>query len=118
MWRPWFIAFLVCVPAFGEVQKEGTTLSVGPEGVSVSGGDRNLGFSAQDGNAQVNFSLTGSPPTYVAPIQSQSPYLVVPNPTYQPPRPSSALTDSDTFFKSIGKDYELPKEYRHRRKDQ
>jgi hypothetical protein len=116
MWRAWLI--LISLTAFAETQQQGTTLSIGPGGVSVSGGDRTLGFSAQDGKAEMNFSVTGNPPIYQAPVQSQSPYLVVPNPSYRPPGPTSALTDSETFFKGIGKDYELPKEYRHRRKDQ
>lgn len=115
MWR--LCLLLISLNSFAETQQQGTSLSIGPDGVSVSGGDRNLGFSAQDGKAQLNFSVTGSPPMYQAPTQSSSPYLVVPNPSYTPPRPSSVLTDSDTFFKNIGKDYEIPAAYRHRRKD-
>ncbi len=115
MWRAGLLLFSLV--AFAEAQQQGASLSIGPGGVSLSGGERGVSYSAEDGKAEASFSITGSPPMYQAPVQSTSPYLVVPNPSYSPPRPSSALTDSDTFFKSIGKDYPTPTEYRHRRKD-
>lgn len=111
MWRSFF--FLLALTA--QAEQQSTSLSVGPGGVSVSGGDKNLGFKAGGGKAEANFSATGTFGGNQG--QSNSQYIVVPNPNYVPPRPSSALTDSDTFFKSIGKDYELPKEYRHKRRD-
>ncbi len=118
MWRALFI--LLSLSAFADSAEESTTLSVGPEGVSIKGGDRNLGFSAGDDGAQVNFSVTGSPPIYQAPMQQQNGTgYYVPPPSTRPLPATNALTDSDTFFKSIGKGFEQydTKLRRHRRKD-
>lgn len=117
MWRALLI--LLSLSAFAETAEPGTTLSIGPDGVSLKGGDRNLGFSAGQGGAEVNFSVTGNPPMYQAPVQKNGSYYYVPRPSTQPLPATNALTDSDTFFKGIGKSFEEydPKLRRHRRKD-
>jgi len=117
MWRALLI--LVCLSVFADTAEQGTTLSVGPEGVSLKGGDRNLGFSAGEGGAEVNFSLTGNVPMYQAPVQTNGPSYYVPRPSTQALPATNALTDSDSFFKGVGKSFEAydTKPRRHRRRD-
>lgn len=97
MWFAFFVFFSTGLLAEG-IQRE-TSLSIGPEGISINPA-QGPGFSVgskEKGVYEMNFSISGALNRQKG--QSSSPPVRILSPAASSP----ALTDSDTFFKGVGK---------------
>lgn len=96
-------ALLAASLAFGETgnaEQWESSLSIGPEGLSIGGvSTPNLGVRVDKGTVSADFSLTGNRPARSGNFRSDNSLPIRPSTSTR----SSVLTDSDTFFKNVGK---------------